>query len=266
MESHAPSMPSRILILDVGGSHVKAAFSDSPLERRVLSGPNLTPERMMRRLSKVLRGQRFDAVAIGYPGLVVRGRIAREPHNLGVGWVGFDFDEAFGCPVRVVNDAAMQALGSYRGGHMLFLGLGTGLGSAMIVEGKLQPMELAHLPYKKGRTFEEYLGEANLERVGRKKWQREVTRVVELLEAALEPDEVVLGGGNVRKLERLLPGVRRGDNREAIVGGVRLWGGWSWPGFPATGPEVFEPRLLSGRGPGRPRTPRRTGRRGRSAA
>jgi predicted NBD/HSP70 family sugar kinase len=231
--------PSRILVLDIGGSHVKAAFSDSPKERRIPSGPRLTPARMVRGLSKLLDGERYDVVAMGYPGLVVRGRVAREPHNLGAGWVGFDFEAAFGCPVRIVNDAAMQALGSYRGGHMLFLGLGTGLGSAMIVEGKLQPMELAHLPYKKGRTFEEYVGEASLDRLGRRKWQKEVYRVVELLEAALEPDEVVLGGGNVRKLDRLLPGVRRGDNREAIVGGVRLWGGSSWPGFPANGPEVF---------------------------
>jgi glucose-6-phosphate isomerase len=241
MPSSPPPAPLRVLILDVGGSHVKAAFSDSPKERKIPSGPHLTPERMVERLRKALRGERFGAVAIGYPGLVTRGRIAREPHNLGSGWVGFDFETAFGCPVRVLNDAAMQALGSYRGGRMLFLGLGTGLGSAMIVEGKLQPMELAHLPYKKGRTFEEYVGEESLERLGRKKWQREVYRVVDLLEAALEPDEVVLGGGNVRKLERMLPGVRRGDNREAIVGGVRLWGGTDWPGFPASGPEIFVP-------------------------
>jgi glucose-6-phosphate isomerase len=250
--------PSRILILDIGGSHVKAAFSDSARERRILSGPRMTPERMVRRLAKLLESERYDAVAMGYPGLVVRGRIAREPHNLGGGWIGFDFEEAFGCPVRIVNDAAMQALGSYRGGHMLFLGLGTGLGSALIVEGKLQPMELAHLPYKKGRTFEDYLGEASLERLGRKKWQKEVYRVVELLEAALEPDEVVMGGGNVRKLDRMLPGVRRGDNREAIVGGVRLWGGTGWPGFPATGPEVFLAKPRRRRTARRSRTVRRS--------
>jgi predicted NBD/HSP70 family sugar kinase len=203
---------------------------------------------MVRGLSKLLKGESYDAVAMGYPGLVRHGRIAREPHNLGQGWVGFDFEVAFECPVRVVNDAAMQALGSYQGGHMLFLGLGTGLGSAMIVEGKLLPMELAHLPYKKGRTYEDYVGEASLERLGRKKWQREVYRVVELLEAALEPDEVVMGGGNVHKLDRMLPGVRRGDNREAIVGGVRLWGGSDWPGFPSSGPEVFQPARRRSRG------------------
>jgi glucose-6-phosphate isomerase len=234
-------LPSRILVLDIGGSHVKVAFSDTARERRIPSGRNLTPARMVRGLAKLLKGERYDAVAIGYPGLVVHGKIAREPHNLGTGWVGFDFEEALGSPVRIVNDAAMQALGSYRGGHMLFLGLGTGLGSAMIVEGRLQPMELAHLPYKKGRSFEDYIGEANLERLGRKKWQKEVARVVELLEAALEPDEVVLGGGNVRRLDRLLPGVRRGDNREAMVGGIRLWGGSDWPGFPSNSRETFEP-------------------------
>jgi glucose-6-phosphate isomerase len=231
------AVPSRILVLDIGGSHVKAAFSDSARERRIPSGPNLTPQRMVRGLAKVLKGEKFDAVAIGYPGLVVHGKIAREPHNLGAGWVGYDLEAALRAPVRVVNDAAMQALGSYRGGRMLFLGLGTGLGSAMIIEGRLQPMELAHLPYKKGRTFEEYVGEASFERLGRKKWQKEVAHVVELLEAALEPDEVVLGGGNVRRLDRLLPGVRRGDNREAIVGGVRLWGGSGWPGFPVATPD-----------------------------
>ncbi|MCI4372402.1 MAG: ROK family protein [Thermoplasmata archaeon] len=251
MGAAAQKPARRVLILDIGGSHVKAAFSDSARERRISSGPRLTPERMVWGLSRLLKGERYDSVAIGYPGLVVRGRIAREPQNLGAGWMGFDFERAFGCPIRILNDAAMQALGSYRGGHMLFLGLGTGLGSAMIIEGKLQPMELAHLPYKKGRTYEEYVGEASLERLGRKKWQREVYRVVELLEHALEPDEVVLGGGNVRKLDRLLPGVRRGDNREAIVGGVRLWGGTDWPGFPATGPEVFDP--LPSHSPGAPR-------------
>jgi predicted NBD/HSP70 family sugar kinase len=252
MESSRADVPARVLVLDVGGSHVKAAFSDSARERRIPSGSTLTPVRMVRALTKLLKGEKFDAVAIGYPGLVARGKIMREPHNLGPGWVGFDFDDAFGKPVRILNDAAMQALGSYRGGKMLFLGLGTGLGSAMIVDGRLVPMELAHLPYKKGRSFEEYVGEASLERLGRKKWQKEVTRVAEILEAALEPDEVILGGGNVRKLERLLPGVRRGDNREAIVGGVRLWGGSGWPGFPTSGPETFEPAR-----PGRPRARRR---------
>ncbi len=252
--------PGRILVLDIGGSHVKAAFSDSPKEHKLTSGADLTPARMVKGLARLLHGETYDKVAMGYPGLVVQGRIAREPHNLGAGWLGFDFDGAFGRPVRVVNDAAMQALGSYRGGHMLFLGLGTGLGSAMIVEGRLQPMELAHMPYKKGRTFEEYTGEAFLRKVGRKKWEREVYRVVQILEAGLVPDEVVLGGGNVRKLTHLLPGVRRGDNREAIVGGVRLWGGTGWPGYPATPPhvETAPPSVTAPqRRPGRPRLRRR---------
>ncbi|MGA9840610.1 MAG: ROK family protein [Thermoplasmata archaeon] len=245
MKSTRPGRPDRILILDIGGSHVKAAFSDSALERKLSSGPKLTPERMVRGMSRLLAGEKYRAVAIGYPGPVKKGRIHEEPHNLGRGWVGFDFHRAFGCPVRILNDAAMQALGSYRGGSMLFLGLGTGLGSAMVVEGQVVAMELAHLPFKKGRTFEEYLGEAGLERLGRAKWQKEVGRVVQMFEAALQPDEVVLGGGNVRELDGLFPGTRRGDNREAFVGGVRLWGGSSWPGLPTPGPVS----LRSARGP-----------------
>jgi predicted NBD/HSP70 family sugar kinase len=259
MRTATRGRPSRILVLDVGGSHVKFAFSDGALERKIVSGPTLTPSRMLRGLAPVLRGEKFDAVAIGYPGRVHRGRIKEEPHNLGKGWVDFDFHDAFRCPVRIVNDAAMQALGSYRQGHLLYLGLGTGLGSAMVVDGTVQPMELAHLPYKKGRTFEEYVGEAALERLGRKKWQREVCRVVEIFEAALEPDEVVIGGGNVRKLDRLLPGTRRGDNREAIVGGVRVWGGTEWPGWP---PEETKLRASTPRHPTRKRRGTRSRRSG----
>jgi predicted NBD/HSP70 family sugar kinase len=240
--------------LDVGGTHVKAAFSDSPQEWQIPSGPRFTPRRMLRALARLLPDEKYQAVTIGYPGPVVHGKITREPVHLGPGWVGFDFRKALGCPVRIVNDAAMQALGNYREGHMLFLGLGTGLGSAMVLEGILQPMELAHLPYKKGRTFEQYVGEAALERLGRKKWGKEVRRVVRILVAALEPDEVVLGGGNARKLDDLLPGVRRGDNREAIVGGIRLWGGSGWVGLPPDDPEA---RV-------RARRPA-TGRRGRTA-
>jgi predicted NBD/HSP70 family sugar kinase len=250
MRSATRGRPSRVLVLDVGGSHVKLAFSDSAHERKILSGPTLTPAKMLRGLAPVLRGQKYDAVAIGYPGAVHRGRITREPFHLGKGWVDFDFAAAFGRPVRIINDAAMQALGSYHQGHLLYLGLGTGLGSAMVVEGIVQPMELAHLPFKKGRTFEDYVGEAALERMGRKKWQREVCRVVEILEAALEPDEIVIGGGNVRKLDRLLPGARRGDNREAFVGGVRLWGGTEWPGWP---PEGSRDRSFPGKTPARTR-------------
>lgn len=177
----------------------------------------------MKKLEKKLAGERYDAVAIGYPGLVVHGRIVREPPNLGSGWVGFDFEKALGRPTRIINDAAMQALGSYSGGRMLFLGLGTGLGTAMIVDGQLEPMELAHLQYKKGRTYEDFVGEAGLLRLGRKKWQKEVFAVVKSLSDALEPDYVVLGGGNTRKLKSLPPHAERGDNRNAIVGGIRLW-------------------------------------------
>lgn len=252
MRSDPNRPPARVLVLDVGGTHVKAAFSDRAQVWGIPSGPHLTPRRMLRALARTLPGEEYDAVAIGFPGPVIRGTIAREPVHLGPRWVGFDFGKAFGRPVRIVNDAAMQALGSYTEGHMLFLGLGTGLGSAMVVDGTLRPMELAHLPYKKGRTFEEYVGDAALERLGRKKWGKEVRRVVEILVAALEPDEVVLGGGNARKLDELLPGVRRVDNRHAVVGGIRLWGGSGWVGLPADG----SPAPPARRGPPRARGPR----------
>jgi predicted NBD/HSP70 family sugar kinase len=219
----ASAATRRILILDVGGSHVKIAFSGQHTEIKFLSGPKMTPVQMVRRVLRSVRGHRYDAVSIGYPGLVSHGRIAREPVNLGPGWIGFDFERGFRKPTRIVNDAAMQALGCYRGGRMLFLGLGTGLGSAMIIDGKVAPMELAHLPYKKEREYEEYVGEAGLERMGRKKWQKEVFTVVETLARALEPDYVTIGGGNVRKLKKLPPHCERGDNRDAITGGVRLW-------------------------------------------
>jgi glucose-6-phosphate isomerase len=186
------------------------------------------PEKMMRKLRRRLTGARYDAVALGYPGLVIHGRIVREPPNLGKGWVAFDFEKAFRRPTRILNDAAMQALGSYQGGRMLFLGLGTGFGTAMIVSGKLEPMELAHLPYKKGKTYEEFVGEAALKRLGRKRWQKEVFAVVKALSVALEPDYVVIGGGNARKLKQLPPTARRGDNRNAITGGVRLWTDRRW--------------------------------------
>jgi predicted NBD/HSP70 family sugar kinase len=224
MKGESRDASRRILVLDVGGSHVKASFSDFPgREVRLISGPRMTPSQMTRGLKRLLRGKRYDAVAIGYPGLVRHGHIVRDPPHLGRGWVGFDFERAFRRPTRIVNDAAMQALGSYEGGHMLFLGLGTGLGSALIAGGVLQPMEIGHLPYRKGRTFEEYVGEEARGRLGSKKWRREVDAVVEILRDALEPDYIVLGGGNVRRLARLQPGTRRGDNRNAFRGGVRLW-------------------------------------------
>ena len=213
----------RVLVLDVGGSHVKVAFSDSPHEIKILTGPRMTPGRLMRRVVRAVQGESFDAVSIGYPGLVVRGRIARDPAHLGPGWVGFNFERALDHPTRIVNDAVLQALGSYRGGRMLFLSLGTGLGSALILDGTLAPLELAHLPYKKGREIEEFVGEIGLERLGRKKWEKEVFTVVDLFERALEPDYVVLGGGNVYKLKRLPPHSELSDNHAVIVGGARLW-------------------------------------------
>lgn len=215
-------LPKKILVLDVGGTSVKALASGQSERRKFDSGPDLTPRELVSRVERLVEDWTYDVVSIGYPGPVVRGRPIAEPHNLGCGWVGFDFAAAFGRPVKVVNDAAMQALGSYRGGKMLFLGLGTGLGSAMIVDGIVEPMELAHLPYKKA-TYEDYVGNAALERDGKKKWQRHVEDVVVKLIAALEPDETVIGGGNVAKLDKLPPHCRAGDNDDAFSGGFRLW-------------------------------------------
>ncbi len=212
----------RILVLDVGGSHVKALASGKEREVKIISGPELTPEAMVRKLHQATAAWHYDVVSIGFPGPVIHGHIVREPPNLGRGWVGFDFSQAFGCPVRIVNDAAMQALGSYAGGRMLFLGLGTGLGSAMVVNGDIEPMELAHLPYKKS-TYEDYVGERGLKRLGKSKWRKHVLEVIELLRTALQPDYVMLGGGNVHKFSKLPEGVRRGDNRNAFTGGFRLW-------------------------------------------
>jgi polyphosphate glucokinase len=212
-----------ILAIDVGGTHVKvlATGRRKPLEIR--SSPKMTANEMVRKVRQGTTGWRFSVVSIGYPGPVLHGRPVSEPSNLGGGWVGFDFTKAFGYPVRVINDAAMQALGSYKGGHMLFLGLGTGLGSALIVDGVLEPMELAHLPYKKGRTYEDQVGKAALKRLGKKKWRHGVPDVVTQLKAALEADDVVIGGGNAKLLHALPKGVRLGSNANAFVGGYRLW-------------------------------------------
>ena len=224
---------------------MKAAVSDRPGYRvRFPSGARMSAPAMIGRLRKALAGRRYDRVAVGFPGLVRRGRIVRDPPHLGAGWVGFDFGRALARPTRVVNDAAMQALGSYRGGRMLFLGLGTGLGSAMIADGRLLPMELGHLPYRKDRCVEEFVGEAARRRLGRKRWRKEVVGVVETLRAALEPEYVVLGGGNVRHLKRLPAGTERGDNANAFVGGVRLW---------EDDFGVFEVRSRTAKGGGSPR-------------
>lgn len=213
----------KVLCLDVGGTHVKMLVSGRRVSRKFLSGPTLTPSQMVRHVQARTADWPRDAVSIGYPGLVVHGRIVAEPKNLGRGWVGFDFAAAFTCPVQIINDAAMQALGSYTGGRMLFLGLGTGLGSAMIVNGELEPMELAHLPYAKGRTYEEVVGAAGLERLGKKRWRKHVLNVIALMRAALEPDDIVVGGGNAKRLGALPRGVRAGRNANAFRGGFRLW-------------------------------------------
>jgi len=214
--------PGKILVVDVGGSHVKILATGQREPRKFVSGPGLTPRQMVAGVKQLARGWKYDVIAMGYPGPVRRGRPVAEPHNLGRGWVRFDYRAAFGLPVRIINDAAMQAMGSYRGGRMLFLGLGTGLGSTLIADDVVLPLELGHLPYKKG-TFEDYVGQRGLDRRGKKKWRRHVADAVARLTAALEPDDVVLGGGNVRKLKALPAGCRAGDNANAFVGGFRLW-------------------------------------------
>lgn len=214
---------TKVLVVDVGGTSIKLLATGQKEARKFPSGPKMTAETMVRVAKKTAKDWDYDVVSIGYPGPVVHGRPLREPHNLAPGWVNFDFQQAFGRPVRIVNDAAMQALGCYQGGRMLFLGLGTGLGSAMIVDGSLEPMELAHLPYKNGKTYEDYVGLRGLERLGRKKWQQHVCKVVRQLRDALVAEEVVLGGGNVKKLEQLPPGTRLGTNANAFVGGFRIW-------------------------------------------
>ncbi len=211
----------KVLVVDIGGTHVKILASGHKEPRRFPSGPTLTPKQMVAGAKRLAGDWKYDVVSIGYPGPVLRGRPVAEPCNLGRGWVGFNFDAAFKRPVKVVNDAAMQALGSYKRGKMLFLGLGTGLGSTMIVDGIVEPMELGHLPYKKG-TYEDYVGQRGLEKHRRRKWRRHVMDVVARLKTALEPNNVVVGGGNVKKLKQLPPGCRAGANGNAFLGGFRL--------------------------------------------
>jgi len=212
----------RILVVDVGGTHVKILATGQAERREFESGPTLTVRQMVAGVKRLAKGWKYDAVSIGYPGLVLHERIAAEPHNLAPGWIGFDFQKAFGCPARVINDAAMQALGSYTKGTMLFLGLGTGLGSALVVDGHVVPMELAHLAYRKA-TIEDYVGLRGLERFGKKKWREHVAFMIERFTAAIHPDEIVVGGGNAKKLKELPPGCRLGDNANAFIGGFRLW-------------------------------------------
>lgn len=213
----------KILVLDVGGSHVKCIATDRPSPAKFTSGPLMTPDQMVSKVRKLTREWHYDAVSLGYPGVVRHGRIAREPHNLGSGWVGFDFQAAFGRPIKVINDAAMQALGGYAGGKMLFLGLGTGLGSAFIIDGVIAAMELGHLRYAEDCTYEDYLGEQGRRRLGNRMWRRTVKDVVAGFRRAFLPDYILLGGGNAARLKRLPPHTRRGDNADAFLGGFRLW-------------------------------------------
>lgn len=213
----------KVLVIDVGGTHIKLLATGRRARVEIASGLKMTAPKAIAAVKEATVGWQYDAVSMGYPGPVVHNRPVAEPHNLGKGWVRYDFAKAFGCPVKIINDAAMQALGSYRGGRMLFLGLGTGLGSAMIVEHMLEPMELAHLPYKKGRTYEDYVGLAGLNRLGKKKWRKNVNEVIVELRTALQADYVVVGGGNARLLKKLPPKTQLGDNNNAFRGGFRLW-------------------------------------------
>ena len=213
-----------VLAIDVGGTHVKILATGQRQHREFASGPTLTPREMIAGVKKLARDWKYDVASMGYPGPVLHGRPVAEPHNLGSGWIGFNYAKAFRCPVKIVNDAAMQALGSYKGGKMLFLGLGTGLGTTMIVDGIVEPMELAHLPYRKA-TYEDYVGLRGLLKFGKKKWRKHAEDVVAKLAAALEVDDIVLGGGNATKLEKLPPGCRVGYNANAFLGGFRLWKG-----------------------------------------
>lgn len=230
-------LPRRILVVDVGGSHVKFRIGARGRIERFDSGPDLTAALMVEGVSSAVPPSSYDAVSIGYPGLIFQGRIAAEPHNLGRGWVHFDFEAALGKPVRLINDAAMQAIGSYRGGRMLFLGLGTGLGATLIIEGFVEPMEIGHMHYKRGRTFEDYVGERGRQRLGTKKWRRVVREVVDQLSKALEVDYVVVGGGNAKRLKKLAANEYLGDNDNAFVGGLRLW-------YCSTKPLWIDPRYL----------------------
>lgn len=213
----------KVLAIDVGGTNLKVLATGQTERRKTPSGRKLTAEAMASKALEMSKGWDYEAVSIGYPGPIVHNKPLVEPVNLGTGWVNFDYEKAFGHPVKLMNDAAMQALGSYEGGRMLFLGLGTGLGSAMIIDGELEPMELGHLPYKKGRTFEDYVGKASLAKRGKAKWRKEVTDVVERLRHAMQPDYVVIGGGNAKLLKKLPEGCRLGGNEHAFIGGFRTW-------------------------------------------
>ena len=212
-----------ILVIDIGGTNVKLLATGQEEIVKIPSGPLFTPQDLVAKVKLATADWAFDAISIGYPGPIVQGRPLLEPKNLARGWVGFNFEAEFGLPVKILNDAAMQALGSYEGGRMLFLGFGTGLGSALIIDRVIAPLELAHLPFKKGRTFEDYVGLRGLKRMGRRKWRATVEEVVARLKDALVADYVVIGGGNAKQLNECPPGARFGDNRNAFIGGFRMW-------------------------------------------
>ena len=218
-----PRVPFPTLVVDVGGTHVKLLATGKRTPIHIDSGPHLTPRETVREVLAAAADWRFRRVSLGFPGPVRKNRPRREPWNLGKGWVGFDFERAFGCPVRVINDAAMQALGSYDGGKMLFLGLGTGLGSAMIYDGTVIPLELAHLPYRHGKSYEEYVGAAGRAELGTRHWRKHVLDIIDRFVAAFLVDYVVLGGGNAKRMTKVPPNVRLGDNMNAFRGGFRLW-------------------------------------------
>lgn len=213
----------KVLVIDIGGTHVKVLATGRRTEVKIDSGPTMSPAEMVQLVKAATKGWRYDAVSIGYPGPVMRGKPLLDPFHLAPGWVGFDYARAFGKPVKLMNDAIMQALGSYTGGRMLFLGLGTGLGAAVIEDAHAEPLELAHLPYRKGRSYEDYLGNAGLKRLGLKAWEKHVFTVAELFRKALVCDSVVLGGGNARKLGALPAHATLGDNANAFKGGFRVW-------------------------------------------
>jgi polyphosphate glucokinase len=212
-----------VLAIDVGGTHVKVLAEGKRVPIKIPSGPTMTPDVMVASVLKATQDWKYDRIAMGYPAPVIHNKPVLEPHNLGPGWVGFEYQTAFGKPLRMINDAAMQALGSYRGGRMLFLGIGTGLGSALVIEGIVQPMELAHLPYRKKLTYEDYVGRRGLERLGKRRWRERVLDVIDRLAAALIVDYVVLGGGNAKLLKTLPKGVELGANDNAFLGGFKLW-------------------------------------------
>ena len=211
-----------ILSIDIGGTNIKILASGQTESRKFPSGTTMTPQDMVKGVLELAQDWTYEVISIGYPGVIKKGKIVTEPHNLAQGWVGFDFEAAFKMPVKIMNDAAMQALGSYRDGILLFLGLGTGLGSAIIVDGAVLPMEVGHLPYKKG-TYEDYIGRDGLKHLGKKKWKKHVAYGAQRLRAAINPDDVVLGGGNSKKIKKPPEWCRLGDNAFAFTGGFRMW-------------------------------------------